>query len=80
MIAVTKVEPIEDYKLILTFNNGEIKVFEVKPYLNHGIFEQLVKPEIFKSVKVSFDSIEWVNGADICPEVLYNESRPAILA
>lgn len=78
MIAVIKVEPIDNFKLLLTFDNGEVKVFDMKPYLTHGIFIQLSNIDIFNSVKISFDSIEWSNGADLCPDVLYNESQPAV--
>ena len=44
------------------------------PYLDQGIFAALRDPSLFRSVRVSFDTIEWANGADICPEVLYEDS------
>ena len=75
MIAVKDVEPIEDYQLILVFNNNEKRIFDLKPYLNHGIFSELKQKDLFKKVKISFDTIEWDNGADLCPEVLYTESK-----
>ena len=31
---------------------------------------------LFKTVKVSFDSIEWSNGVDVDPETLYQDSYP----
>jgi hypothetical protein len=64
-----------DYTLILTFNNGEIKVFDMKPYLNLGIFKELKDLKLFKSVRKSFDTVEWPNEADLDPEILYNESK-----
>ena len=30
---------------------------------------------IFKMVKISFDTIEWPNGIDLDPEVLYEKSK-----
>lgn len=30
---------------------------------------------LFKTVKISGLSIEWANGADICPDELYNNSK-----
>ena len=69
-----KVRPLENYILEIEFNNGEIKRFDVKPYLNHKAFKQLKNPEIFKTVKIAGLSIEWQNGADICPDELYNNS------
>jgi hypothetical protein len=74
---IIKVKPQADYKLLLTFDNNEVRVFDVRPYLNHGIFSELSDVNIFNSVHVSFDAIEWKNGADLDPETLYDESIPA---
>jgi hypothetical protein len=69
--AVTNVLPINDYNLILTFGNGEKRQFDMKPYLNDGIFQELKDIELFNSVRVCFDTIEWDNEADLDPEILY---------
>lgn len=73
-LAVKEVKPIENYKLILTFENNEVKIFDMNPYLDKGIFQELKNENIFNAVKVSFDSIEWPNEADIYPETLYEDS------
>ena len=69
-----KVEPLENYVLKITFENGEIKKFDVKPYMEHKAFKDLKKISIFNTVKISGLSIAWVNGADICPDELYINS------
>jgi hypothetical protein len=74
-LSVNKVRPLEDYKLELTFENKEIRIFDVKPYLDTGIFCTLKDKNLFKMVKVSYDTIEWSNGADLDPEVLYEKSK-----
>ena len=71
---VKEVVPAEDFILILTFENGEKRSFDMKPYLETGIFKELNNIEIFNSVRVSFDSIEWKNEADFDPEILYRYS------
>ena len=43
----------------------------MKPYLETGVFKELKDETIFKTVKVSFDTVEWTNEADIDPEILY---------
>ena len=73
-LAVKEVKPIDNYKLILTFENNEVKIFDMIPYLDKGIFQELKDENLFKAVKVSFDSIEWPNEADIDPETLYEDS------
>ena len=72
--AVTDVEPLDHYLLQLTFKNGEQKKFDMKPYLEISIFQALRNESMFKTVKVSFDTIAWANDADLDPEMLYNES------
>ena len=73
-LAVKEVKPIDNYKLILTFENNEVKIFDMIPYLDKGIFQELKDENLFKAVKVSFYSIEWPNEADIDPETLYEDS------
>jgi len=73
-LAIKNVQPTPNYQLILTFENGEKRQFDMNPYLGIGIFKELKDLSIFNSVKVSFDTIEWDNEADLDPEVLYNNS------
>lgn len=75
-LSIINVEPQDSYKLLLTFENKEKRVFDVSPYLGLGIFKELKNPNMFKTVKVSFDSIEWANHADLDPELLYQKSQP----
>ena len=71
-LAVKDVAVGNNYQLILTFENGEIRQLDMNPYLDKGIFKELRDLEIFNTVKVSFDTIEWANEADLDPEFLYN--------
>ena len=73
-LSVVDVRAFEDYKLLLKFENGEEKIFDMKPYLDMGKFKELKDKKLFKTVKVSFDTIEWDNGLDFDPEVLYEKS------
>jgi hypothetical protein len=72
--AIKEVIPQDNYLLLLTFENGEKKQFDMKPYLDLGIFKELKDLRQFKTVKTSFDSIEWDNEADFDPEILYQNS------
>jgi hypothetical protein len=74
-LAIKNVKPHDNYMLILTFENGEKRQFDMKPYLDKGIFKELKDPKLFKTVKISFDSIGWANEADFDPEVLYQKSQ-----
>ena len=70
-VAVKEVKPIGNYNLILTFSNGEKRQFDMNPYLDKGIFQEL---SIFNTVRVSFDTTYWENEANLDPEVLYKVS------
>ena len=71
---IIKSEPIQDYRLKLAFTNGEVRVFDVKPYLEIGNFKMLKNEAMFSSVKCVLGSIQWQNGLDLCPDMLYEES------
>jgi hypothetical protein len=72
--AVVSVKPIDGYKLLLKFENGEERIFNISPFLNIGKFAELKNPAMFNSVAVRFDTIEWANHLDIDPEFLYEKS------
>ena len=74
-LAIKQVKPIKNYNLLLTFENGEQRQFDMSPYLNLGIFQELKDEKMFNTVKINFDTIEWDNQADIDPEVLYQRSQ-----
>ena len=40
-LAVIDVKALDDYKLLLKFENEEEKLFDVKPYLEIGKFKEL---------------------------------------
>ena len=67
-----EVKPLENYVLQITFDNGEVGFFDVKPYLKYVQFRELEDIEIFNTVKIAGLSIKWDNGSDICPDELYN--------
>lgn len=72
-IKAVKANP--DYTLTLTFTNGEVKVFDVKPYLDKRIFRELRDRNEFNSVKPFLGSIQWRNGQHFCPDMLYLDGK-----
>lgn len=73
---VTAVRPNPDYTLTLLFTNGETKSFDVRPYLNKGIFRELKDLRHFNAVKPFLGSVQWRTGQDFCPDTLYMDSVP----
>ena len=72
---VKSVEATAEHRLIIGFDNGEHRVFDVKPLLTVGRFRELASHEVFTKVRVAFDTVEWENGLDLDPEYLYERSE-----
>jgi hypothetical protein len=68
---VKTVKPIDNYMLHIGFVNGEEKLFDVKPYLDRGIFSELKDLKMFNTVQPDGLSIEWANEASLSPDTLY---------
>jgi hypothetical protein len=73
---VKDAKALEPYKILLTFTNGEKKVFDVAPYLDFGVFSALKDPDFFYRVRPCMGTISWPNEIDLCPDTLYSESTP----
>ena len=65
---------MENYRLLVTFDNQEKRIFDVNPHIRGSWFGKLRDPEVFGSVRIGGLSIEWPDGQDICPDELYDES------
>ncbi len=68
---VVTVKPENNYKLSITFDNGEKRLFDVTPFLDKGIFSELKNIDYFKKVKVAFGAIEWPHEQDFSKDTLY---------
>lgn len=72
---VKEVKPLEDYFLHLVFDNGEERIFDVKPYIIGSWYGQLRDVDMFRTVRVSGSTVEWADGQDIAPHELYEMSE-----
>ena len=75
-IHVNSVIPTVDYKLKLTFENGEKKIFDVRPLLSQRPWSSLKDLDFFMKAKVLGCSVAWDMETDIAPEILYEQSIP----
>ncbi len=75
---VVDVKPLPDYKLILYFETGEKKLFDVTPYISGQWYGKLKDVSLFNTVRVSGSTIEWAGGQDIAPHELYDHSIPLV--
>lgn len=73
---VRNVMALDNYRLDLTFENGERRIFDMNPYLQRGIFVRLQNRAIFECPRVVAGSVEWPGGLDLSYDTLYLESKP----
>ena len=75
MPVVIDAEYLTDYKIKITFDNGEKRIADCEQWLHGEIFEPLQDKHYFQKFFVDGWTIAWPNGADIAPESLYEESE-----
>lgn len=76
MESVIDVIARDDYSLLLQFDTGESRCFDMRPYLEKGVFVRLQDPALFKQAFVALDAVCWPGDLDIAPETLYDLSSP----
>ncbi len=74
---VKTVLPLPDYRLYVEIENGRTGIFDMRPYLDRGMFRELKNEHYFKQVGITFGSVTWPNNQDIAPETLLAELQPA---
>jgi hypothetical protein len=78
LVRVRSVEPLDGFRVRLSFEDGTQRDEDLTVYLLGPIFEPIRNdPDVFRSVRVEGGTVAWPNGADIDPDVLYYGLRPA---
>jgi hypothetical protein len=72
---VTAVVARDDYKLEITFTNGEVGIYDCAGLLDFGVFKELREPAYFKQVRAAGGTVVWPHEQDICPDTLYEDSE-----
>ena len=80
---VTRLTPKPGHRLLLEFDNGETRLFDLTPYLERGVFRALRDSADFALAQVVDGSIEWPGEIDLSHDTLYLRSevvKPATAA
>lgn len=67
------VKPLENYRIYVEIEDGRKGIFDLNPYLDHGIMSELRDIHYFNQVGIVFGAVTWPNEQDISPETLLAE-------
>ena len=70
---VNIVKPKSGYKIYVEIKDGRKGIFDLKPYLNKGVFKELKNINYFNQVGILFGAVTWPNEQDISSETLISE-------
>lgn len=78
LVRVQKVRLLGDLWVLLEFENGTKKKINLDPFLHGPIFETIRQDKaVFRQLHIENGTLTWPNGADIDPDVLYYDLKPA---
>ena len=74
MNRVKEVFALPNYHLKITFRNGEDGVFDCNPYRDYECLSGIWEAGVFDKVIADHGTVMWPNGADLCPDEVYDNS------
>ena len=74
MILIKSIQADENWGVVFTLENGEIRQFDIKPYLEFEAFKELNEISEFKKIHNGRYYIEWESGADLSLDTLNAKS------
>ncbi len=72
---ITAVTANADHSLTLVFKNGEIKRFDMRPYLTYPVFAALQNMGFFQLARAEHGTVAWPQNIDFDPDRLYLDSQ-----
>ena len=72
---VVTVKPMPDYLIEVEIKDGRKGTFDLKPYLDFGVFCELKDVHYFNQVGISYGAVTWPHEQDIAPETLLAEMQ-----
>ncbi len=80
VLRVTDVQPLDDYRLRVVFNDGVTREVDCSFLLRGTLGEPLRNPEYFRQARVDGEArtVVWPNGLDPAPELLYSAGQASV--
>ena len=80
MVRITAVRVLGERRVEISLTSGETKQLDLEPLLRGPVFDGVRADDaLFAQVAVDseFGGLVWPTGADLCPDVLIRDRRPA---
>ena len=76
MLQIVAADRLGDYRLMVTFNDGEKRIFDGHSLLDGPVFAPLADEKVFNDYALDSETLTWLNGeVDIAPEFVYEHSE-----
>jgi hypothetical protein len=75
LLDVIQVQANPDFSLIVWFENGEKRYFNMGAYMDQKPWKRLREKDVFLKAFVQNGTVAWPGNMDIDPETLYEYSR-----
>lgn len=73
---VKTVRPLPEHCIYVELEDGRRGIFDLTPYLEHGVFRELKNNAYFQRVGIQHGAVTWPGDQDIAPETLVAELLP----
>jgi Protein of unknown function (DUF2442) len=73
---VIKVVPSSDFFMSVEFATGEVRRFDMRPYLQYPAFAKLKRPGVFLLARVEHGTVVWPEDIDLSPDTLFFRGQP----
>lgn len=68
---VIKVMATPDYSIVAEFETGEVRRFDMRPYLDFPAYAALKEQRLFMRAHVEHGTVVWDEEIDLSPDTLY---------
>lgn len=77
MLKINHVKLLGNYTIEVAFDNGEIRICDITPFLDKGDFSELKETSMFNTIRSIKWGVEWANGLDLSADTLELIGKPA---
>jgi hypothetical protein len=76
LIDVIAVHARPNWSLLVLFENGDLRRFDMTPFLDKSPFPAFRNPDVFRQANVDHGTVVWLGGISIPSKTLYDQSQP----